>query len=59
MNEEETWTISEYNQKTKKYTEVGWVTAPNRVEAKERFIAENGWKKREGFTLFVRNPVYR
>ena len=56
---EETWTISEYNYKTKKYTEVGHVTAPSRDEAKERFIAENKWKKRKGYCLFVKTPVYR
>ena len=57
--EDTSYTISEYNMKTKKYTEVGSVTAPSRAEAKERFIAENGWKKRKGYCLFVRVPVYR
>ncbi len=55
----EIWTITEYNQKTKKYTEVGHVTANSREEAKEQFILENNWKKRKGFCLFVRNPVCR
>jgi len=55
----ETFTISEYNEKTKKYKEVGHVTANSRAEAKEQFILENNWKKRKGFCLFVRNPVCR
>jgi len=55
----ETFTISEYNEKTKKYTEIGHVTANSRDEAKKQFILENNWKKRKGFCLFVRNPVCR
>ena len=55
----EIFTISEYNEKTKKYTEIGHVTANSRDEAKERFILENNWKKRKGFCLFVLNPVCR
>ena len=55
----ETFTISEYNEKTKKYTEVGHVTANSRDEAKAQFILESNWRKRKGFCLFVQNPVCR
>ena len=56
---DESYTISEYNEKTKKYTKIGDVWASSREEAKERFIEETKWKKRKGIVLFVRNPIYR
>jgi len=55
----ETFQISEYNSKTKKYTDLGSVTANSSSEAKELYTKENNWKKREGYILFVRVPVYR
>ena len=59
MRTKTTYTISEYNMKTKKYKELGEVAANTAREARAIFIEQNKWKKRRGFSLLVQLPICR
>mgnify|MGYP001183103720 CR=1 FL=1 len=51
--------IREYNQVTRKYTELAHVEAPSKEQAKEIYIKQSGWKKTKDTMLFVVPPVCR
>ena len=51
--------IMEYNEKTMKYTFVGYATADSPSEAKQVYIKENDWKAKKNTLLFAKPPICR
>ena len=53
------YTIMEYNEKTQKYTTVGYALGKTSEEAKLTFVTENKWKPKRNTILFARIPLCR
>ena len=49
----------EYNEKTRKYTFIGYATAESPSEAKQVYIKENDWKAKKNTLLFAKPPICR
>jgi len=45
--------IQEYNRKTKKYRDLGAISARNKEEAKQMFLKASGWKSTKELLLHV------
>ena len=48
--------IQEYNRKTKKYRDLGAISAHNKEEAKQMFLKASGWKPTKELLLHVESP---
>ena len=53
------YTIMEYNSETKKYTTLGSAFGHDSSEAKENYIREQGWNKKQNTGLFAKPPLCR
>ena len=51
------YTIMEYNEKTMKYTTIGYAKGKTSEEAKLIFMTENKWKPRHNTILFASVPL--
>ena len=56
---ETTYTICEYNMKTKQYKELATVTAASPTIAKALYMEQAKWRKRKGFSLLAKPPICR
>jgi len=55
----DTYTIMQYNTKTKKYAEIGYTDASNSEQAKLKYVEQSGWKPERNMLLFAKPPVCR
>tara|TARA_Y100001937_G_C6892994_1_gene229916 strand:+ start:273 stop:446 length:174 start_codon:yes stop_codon:yes gene_type:complete len=55
-----TYTIMEFNTKTKQWKAVGYSDARNSSDAKRYFVTENGWSpENPSVVLFAKPPICR
>ena len=55
-----TYTIMEFNTKTKQWKAVGYSDARNSSDAKRYFVTENGWSpENPNVVLFAKPPICR
>jgi hypothetical protein len=55
----DTYTIMQYNTKTKQYTTIGYADASNSEQAKLKYVEQSGWKPERNVLLFAKPPLCR
>jgi len=59
MTEIVSYTVFEYDNSTKKYSQIGCINAENSKQARELFEAQNEWKSNGNTILFAKPPLCR